>query len=556
MTVRPSPGARERTGGELLAAQLAREGIRQIFGIPGVQLDHAVDGLARNGQIALWNTRHEQAAGYMAFGYARSSRDVGTFMVVPGPGLLNAASALATSYACSARVLAICGQLPLGAIGAGLGLLHDIPDQSRHLAGLTKWSALARSADDLPALVRRAVRELRSGRPRPAGLEIPPDVLAAKTTAAVIDPPSDDTGLLAPEPDLVDKAAAILRAARTPLIYAGGGAITAAASAELAALAELLEAPVVMSVNGRGALPDRHPLACGPLTVAELLPAADVVLAIGSRFLGFRGQPLPTRPGATTISVNADAADLGEPRVPDIAVHADARLTLQAIAAELAGARPASQWGTALRQARQKCAERLAPLEPQMSYVSALRDAIPDDGILVSEFTQVGYVTDLAYPVREPYTYIRPGYQGTLGFGFPTALGAKVGRPGSPVVSITGDGGFGFNLAELATARQYNIGVIVVVFVNDAYGNVLRTQQEKFAGRVLGAELTNPDFVALARAFDIGAARAGSPAELNGILAEAIGERAPFLIEVPIRDGPTPWPLLVPMRPREERQDG
>jgi acetolactate synthase I/II/III large subunit len=546
VTVLPPPGAPERTGGELLAAQLGREGIRQIFGIPGVQLDHAVDGLARNGQIALWNARHEQAVGYMAFGYARVRRDVGTFMVVPGPGLLNAASALATSYACSARVLALCGQLPLAAIGAGLGLLHDIPDQSAHLAGLTKWSALARSADDLPALVRRAVRELRSGRPRPVGLEVPPDVLAAKTRAAVIDPAGDDTGLLAPEPGLVAMVAAILRAAQMPLIYAGGGAIAAGASAELAEVARLLGAPVVMSANGRGALPDWDPLACGSLTAGELLPAADVVLAIGSRFLGFRGQALPTRPGATTISVNADPADLGEPRAPDIAVRADARLALQAIAAELAGARPASQWGSAPGKARQKCAERLAELEPQMSYVSALREAIPDDGILVSEFTQVGYVADFAYPVREPYTYIRPGYQGALGFGFPTALGAKVGCPGSPVVSITGDGGFGFNLAELATARQYNIAVIVVVFVNDAYGNVLRTQQERFAGRVLAAELTNPDFVALARAFNIGAARAESPAALNGILAEAIAERAPFLIEVPIRDGPTPWSLLRP----------
>jgi acetolactate synthase-1/2/3 large subunit len=366
----------------------------------------------------------------------------------------------------------------------------------------------------------------------------------------VIDPPRDDTGLLAPEPDLVAKAAAILRAASRPLIYAGGGAIAASASAELAAVAELLGAPVVMSVNGRGALPDQHPLACGPLTVAELLPASDVVLAIGSRFLGSRGQALPTSPGATTISVNADSADLGEPRAPDIAVRADARLALQAIAAELAGGRPAAPWGPAPSEARRKCVERLGELEPQMSYVRALRAAMPDNGILVSEFTQVGYVADFAYPVREPYTYIRSGYQGALGFGFPTALGAKAGCPGSPVVSITGDGGFGFNLAELATARQYNIAVIVVVFVNDAYGNVLRTQQEKFAGRVLGAELTNPDFVALARAFDIGAARAESPAALKDILAEVIGERAPFLIEVPIQDGPTPWPLLMPMRPR------
>lgn len=547
MTVPSSvAGALERTGGELLAAQLEREGIRQVFGIPGVQLDHAVDGFARNGQIALWNARHEQGVGYMASGYARARRDIGTFMVVPGPGLLNASAALATSYACSARVLAICGQLPLAAIGAGLGLLHDIPDQSAHLAALTKWSALAQSPDDIAALVRRAVHELRSGRPRPVGIELPPDILAATTRAPVIEPPQDDGDLRAPEPALIEKLAAILRTARTPLIYAGGGVVAAGASGELDTVAGLLGAPVVMSSNGRGALPDTHPLACGPLTAADLLPDADVVLVVGSRCLDLRGRVMRAQPGATTASVNADERDLAGPRSFDLGIHADARLALDALAAALSGHRPKSRWDAAPEEARRRCAERVGGLEPQMSYLRAIRQAMPGNGILVSEFTQVGYVADFAYPVWEPYTYIRPGYQGALGYGFPTALGVKVGCPESPVVSITGDGGFGFNLPELATARQYDIAVVVIVFTNDAYGNVLRTQQERFEGRVLAAELTNPDFVALARSFHVNGARAESPAALGGLLAEAIAENAPFLIEVPIADGPTPWSFLRP----------
>ena len=193
---------------------------------------------------------------------------------------------------------------------------------------------------------------------------------------------------------------------------------------------------------------------------------------------------------------------------------------------------------------REWCAEQCAEVEPQLSFVRALRAAIPDDGILVSELTQVGYLSRVAYPVYEPRTFLTPGYQGTLGYGFPTALGAKIGRPDRAVVSITGDGGFGWNLQELSTARKYGIGTVTVVFADGAYGNVRRTQADSFEGRFIGSDLANPDFVKLAEAFGVAGARASSPAQLEGLLRETAGGTEPVLIEVPVGEMPSPWHLI------------
>src|SRR6266567_3583160 len=237
----------ERTGGDDLAGQLVREGIRDVFGVPGVQLDYAVDGLARvSSQITYWNTRHEQATSYMADGYARSTGQIGVCLVVPGPGLLNALSGVATAYACSSRVLCISGQIPSTAIGRGFGMLHEIPDQSRILGALTKWSRCATSAAEVPSLVHEAIRQLRSGRPQPVGLEIPPDVLQAQADVTLLDPVSRDEPLL-PDADLIREAVELLAGAQRPVFYVGGGVVASGGSEALREVAERLEAPVIMS---------------------------------------------------------------------------------------------------------------------------------------------------------------------------------------------------------------------------------------------------------------------------------------------------------------------
>jgi acetolactate synthase I/II/III large subunit len=534
----------QMTGGEALARQLVLEGVTSIFGVPGVQLDHATDGLARCApSIRYYGTRHEQAAAYMADGYARSRRDVGVCMVVPGPGVLNAGAGLATAYACSSRVLCIAGQIPSWALGQRLGLLHEIPGQSQLLRLLTKWSTMARTPAQVPAVIRAAMRELRSGRPRPVAVEIPPDVLEAVGDVELVSPEDDKP--IAPAPDAVTRAAALLRQAQRPVIYAGGGIAAAGGERELTGLAEQLEAPIVLSRGGRGCLSDRHRLVLSSVAGRKVLPAADAVLVVGSRFVSTTGNSVPTTAGTVLIGLNADADDLEGPRRFTAGIHADARLGLAALRTALHDGVPRPSRQAEVDAARAWAEEQVAAVEPQYSWLKAIRSALPDDGILVNELTQVGYLANVAYPVHAPGTYLAPGYQGTLGYGFPTALGVKVGNPDRAVVSITGDGGFGWGLAELATARKYGIGLVTVVFNDSAFGNVRRTQQQRFGGRLFASDLVNPDFVALATAFGVPGTRAHSPDALEDVLKEALLGHEPVLIDVPVGQMPSPWHLVL-----------
>jgi acetolactate synthase-1/2/3 large subunit len=532
------------TGGDALARQLAREGVRHVFGVPGVQLDYAVDGLAKlSPQIAYWNTRHEQSTAYMADGYARTTGTPGMCMVVPGPGLLNALAGVATAYACSSRVLCIAGQIPSTAIGRGFGMLHEIPEQSQILGALTKWSRRATSPAEVPGLVHEAIRQLRSGRPQPVGLEIPPDVLQAHGDVALLDPVERDEPLL-PDPDLVRQAAELVAGAQRLVIYVGGGVVAGGASEALRNVAERLEAPVVMSPNGRGALDDRHPLALTSLAGREILANADAVLAVGTRFLNAQEQ-IALGPSARLVLVNVEARDLGDPRRPDVAILGDAALSLTGLLEHLDGLKPRPSRRAELDRARSRSVEMLAGIEPQYGWVQALRASMPEDGILVNEFTQVGYLAQVAYPVYAPRTYVSPGYQGTLGYGFPTALGAKVAYPGRAVLSITGDGGFGWGLAELSTARKFSIGLVTVVFNDGAYGNVRRAQVEQFDGRIMGSDLLNPDFVQLAESFGVRGTRATTPGELEALLRETLGSTSePVLIDVPVGRMQNPWRVM------------
>jgi acetolactate synthase-1/2/3 large subunit len=538
------------SGGEALAHQLAREGVTRVFGVPGVQLDYAVDGLARvQDMVSYWNTRHEQGAAYMADGYARSTGDVGVCMIVPGPGMLNAMAALSTAYACSSPVLAIVGQIPSATIGRDLGMLHEVPGQSATLGTVTKWTGIARTPAEVPGLVHDAFRALRTGRPRPVGIEIPPDVLQGRADISLVDP-DPSAAPVVPDPVTIRKAAALLDGAERPVIYAGGGVEAAGAWDELRELAERIQAPVVMSLHGRGALDDRHPLALTSVAGRDILPLADAVLAVGTRFINGLAKPVRTTPGAPVILLNAEERDLGEPRTADVAVHGDARLGLAALRDATRAVRGSGGLVGDVVAARLHADEQVSEISPQISWVRALREAIPENGILVNELTQVGYLAQVAYPVYGPRTYITPGYQGTLGYGFPTALGAKAGSPGRVVVSINGDGGFGWNLQELATAKKYRIGLITVVFNDAAFGNIRRTQRTSFGKRLLGTDLVNPDYVALAGAFGIAGERVTSPEGLTAAITTAAGHGEPVLIEVPMGEVPSPWHLIHDHLPR------
>lgn len=541
---------RPMTGGEALVESLIGNGVETIFGLPGVQLDGAFDALhGAQDRVRVLHTRHEQGAAYMADGFARVTGEVGTCLVVPGPGLLNATAALSTAYACNSPVLCVTGQIQSDLIEFGRGLLHEIPNQLGMVRSVTKWARRATKPEKIPALVGDAFAELRRGRPRPVEIEIPPDTLFA-TGDIALTPPAPRPERFAGDLEKLERAARLLADARTPLIWAGGGVIGSSASEPLRRLAEALQAPVVMTSNGKGAISDRHPLAQSVLSGKELFPDSDVILAVGTRFVEPSTRlPVSTwgglEPDRVVIHLDIDPEEIDRNYPSTVGIEADAAAGLTALAdlVERQGGRRPSRTAE-LQALKDGLAAKALSVGPQAEYAMAIRRALPDDGVFVSEMTQVGYWANLAFPVYEPRTYVTPGYQGTLGYGFPTALGAQVALPDRPIVSVNGDGGFGFCLNELSTMARHEIPAIVVVFTDDAYGNVRRIQQEQFGGRTIASDLKNPDFVALAAAFGIPGRRVERPVALERAIGEGIKAGEPLLIEVPIGRVPNPWTAL------------
>ncbi len=531
------------TGGQILVDSLVQHGVTDIFLIPGIQLDWAVDALRqRQDDIRLFVPRHEQSTTYMADGYYRASGKVGTAMVVPGPGALNAGAGLATAYASNSKVMFLAGQVHATGVGKGYGLLHEIKDQTGFIAGLTKAHHFVSGADQIAGTLAKAFADLHAGRARPVGVEVPHNYLSTRLEAM-----PDTTPLAAaPAAELdvasLEQAASLLNNARLPVLYVGGGIVAANASEALRELAEKMGAPVVMSDNGRGAISDRHPLAMNSLAGRAVFEHADVVFVIGSRFMdSLTPTPSWTGSGVRYIYLNIDPADLTAPRQVEVSIVADAAVALPALTDRLTPRQAMS--ASDLQAVRQWAQAQIDQVQPQAGFITAIRDTMDDDAIFVNELTQVGYLARVAFPVYQPRTYIGPGYQGTLGYAFPTALGAAVAAGGKRVVAVTGDGGFGWSLQELATARRYQLPVTLIVFNDGHYGNVRAIQKRQFGAEV-AVELTNPDFSHLARAFDVGYARADTPEALRAALREANGQAGPVLVEVKLGEMPSPWHLL------------
>ncbi len=532
-----------QTGGDALVQALHQGGVTDVFGVPGIQLDGAADAMVRAGMpFDFFSLRHEQAASYMADGYGRASGKVGVCMVVPGPGLLNATAGIATGYGCSSPMLVISGQIPSDAIGRGLGMLHEIPDQSGVLAGLTKASRLIGRPDDVEPTIRDGLRLASAGRPRPVGIEIPVDVLHAPVAEAgsslfdLVDQPEDTVA--------IDRLAEELASASRPVIYAGWGVHASGAAPALADLAERVGAPVVVSASAPGAIPADDPWALTHASSARAFGEADLVLVVGSRFRTRSAEP-ELRADTPIAYVNADARDIGAPRRPGTAVIGDVDATLRALIRRLPGLSIRSRWTPdEAAEIRSETAKRFEVLAPQRSWLDAIRAAMPRESVFVSEMTQLGYAAPDLYPVYRERGFISPGYQGTLGYGFATALGAKVGVGDVPVVSVNGDGGFGWTLQELATAAKYGIGLLTIVVRDDRYGNVHRIQRDLYDGRHLGTDLHNPNFPALAESFGVRGEQALSPDALSSLLQEGVSSGDPMLIEVPVGEFPDPWGLI------------
>jgi len=537
--------AQAMTGGQALVAALIENDIDTIFALPGVQLDGAFDALYdQTDKVRVIHPRHEQAAAYMADGYARTTGKPGVCLVVPGPGLLNATAALSTAYACNSPVVCVTGQIQSDLIEFGRGLLHEIPNQLGMVRSVTKHAERAITPEEIPGLVDRAFTELRTGRVRPVEIEMPPDTLFATGEVRLL-PGAERPERLAGDPALIAQAAELLASAQKPLIWSGGGVLGAEAWDELREVAAILQAPVVMTSNGKGAVSDRDPLAQNIVAGIELVKDADVIFAVGTRFVDPTTSVWKLRDGRTVIQMDIDAEEIGRNYPVAVGIQADAKAGLAALAGELkrlSVSRPSR--AEELSSLKESVAKRTRSVGPQADYAMAIREALPDDAFVLSEMTQVGYWSNMAFPVYEPRTYITPGYQGTLGWGFPTALGVKVAHPDKPVVSINGDGGFGFCLNELSTMAKHNIGAIIIVFTDDAFGNVQRIQREQFNGRTIASDLLNPDFMKLAEAFGVTGRTATTPEALRDEITAAIEADEPTLIAVPIGKVPNPWTAL------------
>ncbi len=537
--------ASAQTGGDAIVRALESHGVDTVFGIPGAQVYGLFDALQRSGRIRVLGARHEQTCGYMAYGYARSTGRPGVFAVVPGPGILNASAALLTALGGNQPVLALTGQVPTAFLNRGRGHLHEMPDQLGTLRGVVKWADRIEHPSEAPAKVAQAFQAMQSGRPGPALLEMPWDVFTQ--TGSVRDyPPLPRLPLPVPDAAKVMFAAKLIGAAVNPMILVGGGAVHA--QREVAGLADALHAPVVAFRSGRGILDDDCPLSLTLAAGARLWQQTDLIIGIGTRLelTGWRWQP---RPGVKQIRIEIDAAEMRRSS-PDVGILADAAKGTAALLASLPPSRPGVERRARVAAAKAEAATALEGLTPHAGFLRAIRDALPRDGILVDEMCQAGFASWFAFTLHAPRTLVTSGYQGTLGFGFPTALGVKAAHPSRAVVSLTGDGGIMFAIGDLATAVQYGLAVVVIVFNNNLFGNVRRDQQRMFAGRLIGSELRNPDFVALAASFGVDACRVADADALRAAVANALLHDRPWLIEVTIPPDTesSPWPFIQPAR--------
>jgi acetolactate synthase-1/2/3 large subunit len=523
-----------------------RHGIDTVFGLPGVQVYGLFDAFARSSnQLRLINARHEQTTAYMALGYACATGRPSAYAVVPGPGLLNTSAALATAWGLNAPVLCLTGQVPSPMIGRLRGSLHELPDQLATLRSLLKWAERIEHPSQAPYLVARAFQEMQSGRRSPVALEMPWDQFSA-TAEVVPQDPLPLHPLPTPDPEKIAALAKLVDGARAPMIWVGGGALHA--PAEILALAERIGAPVVSFRNGRGIVDDAHPLG---LTIAagyRLWKQTDLVIAFGTRLEvpTLRWGALP--PGLKIARIDVDPAEMRRLKV-DIGIVADTADAARALTDAVTPHEDAARAG-AIAHAKAEAAQAIRTVQPQMSFLEAIRDVLPEDGIFCDEMTQVGYVSWFGFPFHAPRTLITSGFSGTLGAGFPMALGVKVAHPDKPVVAVTGDGGFMFGSSELATAVQHGINLVTVLFNNSSYGNVLRDQHRLFEGRDSGSRLRNPDFQMYAKSFGVPSWRVTDADGLRGALRQALTANAPTLIEVTtdIKQEYQPWEFISPGR--------
>ena len=533
------------TGAEAIIKSLRANGVDTVFGLPGGQLDHLFDAIYKEGEnIRLIHSRHEQGVAYMAYGYAKSTGKVGTYTVVPGPGLLNSSAALCTAWGNYSPVLCISGQIESTAIGKEYGDLHEINDQIGMISHITKWSSSIDHPAQAPGVVEEAFKQLTTGCPRPVEIEMPMDTMGMCTEVELL-PARQDYPQLPIDKSLIEQAAEILAGAKKPMIVIGSGALEAGAA--LLPLAERLQAPVMACRSGKGVISSEHYLSANFPMGHRLWGEADAVLAIGTRLhwpLVMWGKDNDLQ----LIRVDIDPRQVSRICVPEVGIVGDAAAVADALNTRLS----AMDYEASSRQAEleglkvQVDADIRQKVGPQMAYLDVIREELPRDGIFVDEVTQVGFVSWYGFPVYKPRQHISAGYQGTLGYGYATALGVMAGNMDKKVIQVSGDGGFMFNVQELATAVQYQLPLVTVIFNDSRFTNVQRQQKEWFDGRIICSDLHNPDFVKMAESFGAAGFSADDPESLRSAIKKAFQEKGPSIIEVKVDEFfPAPWPFLM-----------
>jgi acetolactate synthase-1/2/3 large subunit len=537
------------SGGEALIESLVREGVEIIFGLPGVQMYGVVDAIKQNPNIKMIVPRHEQATSYMADGYARASRGIGVAMVVPGPGLYNAAAGLSTAYSSSSPVLMIAGQVPRSSIGKDLGGLHEVNDQLEVIKPVTKFQKRVLRPHEIPNAVSEAFNHLKNGRPRPVEIEMPPETMVESEEVQLLE--SNPYIRLEPINQPITDVVNLILNSKKPVIYAGTGVIRSQAEETLIKFTEETNIPVITSAAAKGVISDEHPHSLGAALGGEgqlkdFVESSDLIIVIGSRF----ALRYPAAENTRIIHIDIDKSEFGRFHKDELCFLSDAKLAIERISEEIQAV-----GGTKFPSPKENVAKirkilnsGIEGLHPQHEIINSLREGMPKDTITVWDMTQLGYYSRPGWKTYNTSSYLDSGYSGNLGWAYPTSLGAKVAKPETPVVSISGDGGFMYNVQELSTAVKYGINVVCVIFNDGHYGNVQRDLSLDWSGDY-GTSFVNPDFVKMAESYGALGLKVTDPEKVGEAVSEGIDSKRPTIIDVEMIDTnevPRPFSVRAP----------
>ena len=520
-------------GGDILIECLKAQGVSAVFGMPGTQNIQIYDALLRRGKDTIdhYLVRHEYAATQMADGFARATGEVGVAITVPGPGASNASTGILEAFTDCAPVLLITGQSDSSLYSKHPSKMFHGLDQMRFFDSITKYCAIAHTVAEIPVVVENAFKAMRNGRPGPTMLEFPMDVVTGEGEVRI--PSRVERAELPPPNDAdLNTAAETIRNAKMPLIFAGSAVFHANARNELRLLAEKLNAPVIVTRNGKGVLSEDHPLAlqiCYGYLGREALQRSDCLIGIGPRFTSIDTRNWNLELPKPFIQIDEDADEIGLEYPCDVGVVGDLKLTLQALIEDVPHGENA--WDDILAELRTKF-----DAQPSLPVIHELQDVLPRDTIYAIDVHALGYASFAEFPIYDPRTFLYPNIGVALGHAYPAAIGAKVAYPERPVICFSGDGGFLMGAVEMATAMKYGINVVAIVVNDGALSAIKGSQMKGCEGRTIDTDLLNPDFVEFAKSFGAYTKRVEDLGDFKETLRDALAAEKPALIEVMLQE--------------------